>query len=229
MIERFLCRGFHQTQRGKSIIYIDDQRIKGIWYEGYVYPKKSNENITYYILTVDEEGTITGKKHKVMPETIGMYSGFNDTTTGKKIFEYDIVDGDYKYIHDKKKRFVVKWERGSFIELTNHTFCTHILVGSMFDKNWDEILEEGFNFHKEHRETESTTKPVYFKDNDMAEYKCNTCEFLIPDGKGNKICAGRNDYYGVPTDKIPEKIKNNCEEYEISFTEFMKNNVSTEK
>ena len=47
MIERFLCRGFHQTQRGKSIIYIDDQKIKGTWYEGYVYSKKSNENITY--------------------------------------------------------------------------------------------------------------------------------------------------------------------------------------
>lgn len=63
----------------------------------------------------------------------------------------------------------------------------------------------------------------------MSEYKCHTCEFLMPDGKRNKICAGRNDYYGIEVEKIPEEIKQNCEEYEISFTDFMKNNVLTEK
>lgn len=151
MFERILCKGFHKTSKGKNTIYIDDQKIKGNWYEGYIFAKKLNDNIIYYIQIVDDEGVITGKKCTVIPETICMYSGFTDSVTGKKLFENDIIDGEYKYIPERKMRFVVKWERGSFVELANHTFGSHTLVGSMFDKNWDEILEEGFEFDKKRK------------------------------------------------------------------------------
>ena len=56
---------------------------------------------------------------------------------------------------------------------------------------------------------------------------CDTCVFLMPGEKGELVCAGRSDIYGVKYEDIPEKYKNECDEYEMGLDEFIR--VQSEK
>lgn len=44
---------------------------------------------------------------------------------------------------------------------------------------------------------------------------CDICEFNMG------VCAGRSDIYGKPIDEVKKSYPDGCDEFEISFSEFM--------
>ncbi|MBO5384522.1 MAG: hypothetical protein J6A30_09505 [Ruminococcus sp.] len=81
-------------------------------------------------------------RHRVIPETVGQYTGLNDSN-GRKIFEGDVIqDGNCDY-----NKYVVEYstERGGFLPFahgdgcgcceinTLHDSTCHTVIGNIYD------------------------------------------------------------------------------------------------
>lgn len=141
-MDRYLFRGFHKEENGKETIYIDGQPIKGKWVEGY-YHKEVSTSITlqeygideienHYIHTVIDH---LPYKLKVIPETIGQWSGLENPWE-QKIFEHDILRDYGNEIEDWK----VSYEYGKFVGSYDNV-CEDLweihdmeVIGNIFDE-----------------------------------------------------------------------------------------------
>lgn len=99
----------------------------------------------------DEEGNTgeycTTERHKVIPETVGQYTGLVDKN-GKKIFEGDIVKFSHPAFKESKIGFV-DWEENEvgFVLRINddYTYIAYLsefyeIIGNIYDNK--EILED---------------------------------------------------------------------------------------
>ena len=88
-------RGFHADEHGKTVIKLDGKEIKGTWLYGDLHTDGPYIN-----------------EHKVLPETVGQYSGIPDIH-GKEIFDGDILSKFSNYAGKKIIKPVV-FELGIF-------------------------------------------------------------------------------------------------------------------
>lgn len=94
----------------------------GEWVEGYVVKGRltyilTAENIHY--MSVSVMGHASVDVLPVKPETVGQYTGLKDVN-GKRIFEGDIVEGEY--FDDEDGYGIIQWNDGAF-EIVNDYTC----------------------------------------------------------------------------------------------------------
>lgn len=124
----------------REIEFRGKRKDNGEWVYGYYHKEVStsmalqeygiNEMEVHYIHTVIDHLPF---KIKVIPETIGQYTGFNDKN-GKKIFEGDII-----LIGEKRRKVEVIFKDGQFGYLYNNTcvsfqYQSPEVIGTIFDK-----------------------------------------------------------------------------------------------
>lgn len=120
-------RGFHPDENGKTVIKLNGKEIKGTWFYGDLHTDGPYIN-----------------EHKVIPETVGQYTGLDDIR-GKEIFEGDIFKTkEYgKEVQGKNYSgydyFSVRYVYGSFVIL-NKTRVFYLLhrdkkevIGSIYE------------------------------------------------------------------------------------------------
>lgn len=146
MKKSHICRGFHENENGKDTIYINDEKKTGDWHEGYIYITRVGEKSVHFLKVCDSEGFVTGEEFEVLGESVGEYTGINDTASGEKIFEADIVLGKKgmfgsPQMPTTERRFLAEWYKSGFDELSCEDYYEFTVVGSYYDKDWDRILE----------------------------------------------------------------------------------------
>lgn len=81
-----LFRGFYENKNGTEKVFCGGKWHKGKWVEGCYFMAKDNKyNILHYISEIKGEQIF-----KIIPETLGQYTGKNDIN-GNNIFENHIV------------------------------------------------------------------------------------------------------------------------------------------
>ena len=112
----------------KQILFRGKRIDNGKWVEGYAFDDgmvDSKRMFVGKVVIADYHGPGMEKYdlgidfREVDPETVGMYSGLDDTD-GKKIFEGDIVVNDLSRFHAlSNKPHVVRFENGKFPYITD--------------------------------------------------------------------------------------------------------------
>ena len=124
----------------REILFKGKRVDNGEWVEGWYAPLVCNDKtVIPYIRDIN------GTDWKIIPETVGQYTGLTDKN-GNKIFEGDIV---YYYISPYHKRFIVEFFDGAFVikNKGNHIrsplyhFCPLVeVIGNIHDN--PELLED---------------------------------------------------------------------------------------
>ena len=147
-MRELLFRGFHPCD-GPDTIVVDGEKVKGEWVEGSLihrtsYYGKPCDN--YFIVTGGEFDSDYYDAEKVLPSTVGQYTGLTDKN-GKRIFEGDIVTTDlkrpYLIVEFRDACFMFNCNDGDkdyydiFLPITNtaHTEYQYgEVIGTVFDE-----------------------------------------------------------------------------------------------
>lgn len=83
-MREILFRGFHPCD-GPDTIVVDGEKVKGRWVYGYYY-----KGIDGDVILSQPRDYGYADADKVLPSTVGQYSGLDDSD-GRKVFEWDIL------------------------------------------------------------------------------------------------------------------------------------------
>ena len=138
MQREILFRGFHPCD-GPDTIVVDGEKVKGRWVEGSLIHRTSYYGEPcddYFIVTGGEFDSDYYDAEKVLPSTVGQYTGLKDKN-GKRIFEGDIpnecgehftvvYDSDWAKFKLQYRHAVQfpEWNRGVLMEV----------IGTVFDE-----------------------------------------------------------------------------------------------
>ena len=91
-MREILFRGFYPCD-GPDTIVVDGEKVKGSWVEGSLIHRTSYYGEPcddYFIVTDGEFDSDYYDAERVLPSTVGQYSGLDDSD-GRKVFEGDIL------------------------------------------------------------------------------------------------------------------------------------------
>ena len=91
-MKEILFRGFHPCD-GPDTIVVDGEKVTGRWVEGSLIHRTSYYGEPcddYFIVTDSEFDSDYYDAERVLPSTVGQYSGLDDSD-GRKVFEGDIL------------------------------------------------------------------------------------------------------------------------------------------
>lgn len=128
--KRYLFRGFHPDENGKTTIKINGEKICGEWVYGGIFERQGDEVQDYSISIITPSLEQIGNAVKVVPETLGQWVITDQN--GKDVFEKDLVR---KYADGKEVVCVIEFDK----EDLQYKAFKNMLPFRLYAKDWELI------------------------------------------------------------------------------------------